>query len=133
MDSARLRVARGPFGWANVTLPVRGDAMARKTRFMQWIDRQRAMRTKALRSQFHTLWYRVRRQKSLWVFALGQRLRRFADHVATTTGMANGERVRQGAVWTGRSGWVRLRTQEFPGARASGRPVRKTLLEEEHE
>jgi hypothetical protein len=40
MDSARLRVARGPFGWANVTLPVRGDAMARKTRFMQWIDQQ---------------------------------------------------------------------------------------------
>jgi hypothetical protein len=29
------------------------------------------------------------------VFALGQRLRRFADHVATTAGAANGARVRQ--------------------------------------
>jgi hypothetical protein len=28
------------------------------------------------------------------VFALGQRLRRFADHVATTAGAANGQRVR---------------------------------------
>jgi hypothetical protein len=40
------------------------------------------------------LWYRARQRKSWRVFALGQRLRRFADHVATTTGMANGERVR---------------------------------------
>src|SRR6266446_9939709 len=47
---------------------------------------------KALRSQFHTLLYRVRQRKSLRVFALGQRLRHFADHVATTAGtaMANG-------------------------------------------
>jgi hypothetical protein len=29
------------------------------------------------------------------VFALGQRLRRFAEHVATTAGAANGQRVRQ--------------------------------------
>src|SRR5215831_2151206 len=35
----------------------------------------------ALRSQFHTLWYRARQRKSLRVFALGQRLRQFADHV----------------------------------------------------
>src|SRR5438132_608578 len=33
---------------------------------------------KALRSQFHTLLYRVRQRKSLRVFALGQRLRRLA-------------------------------------------------------
>src|SRR5499433_363195 len=39
---------------------------------------------KALRSQFHTLLYRARQRKGLRVFALGQRLRRFADHVATT-------------------------------------------------
>jgi hypothetical protein len=38
----------------------------------------------ALRTQFHTLWYRARRLKGLRVFALGQRLRHFADHVATT-------------------------------------------------
>src|SRR3989441_11882172 len=50
---------------------------------------------KALRSQFHTLWYRVRQRKSLRVFALGQRLRHFADHVAHTAGEANGHRVRQ--------------------------------------
>jgi hypothetical protein len=50
---------------------------------------------KALRSQFHTLWYRVRQRQSLRVFALGQRLRRFADHVATMAGPANGERVRR--------------------------------------
>jgi hypothetical protein len=50
---------------------------------------------KALRSQFHTLWYRARQRKGLRVFALGQRLRRFADHVATMAGEANGARVRQ--------------------------------------
>jgi hypothetical protein len=49
---------------------------------------------KALRSQFHTLLSRARQRKSLRVFALGQRLRRFADHVATTAGTANGTRVR---------------------------------------
>src|ERR671936_2005940 len=32
----------------------------------------------ALRTQFHTLWYRARQRKSLRVFALGQRLRHFA-------------------------------------------------------
>ena len=50
---------------------------------------------KALRSQFHTLLYRVRQRKGLRVFAFGQRLRRFADHVTTITGTANGQRVRQ--------------------------------------
>ena len=50
---------------------------------------------KALRSQFHTLLHRARQRKSLRVFALGQRLRHFADHVTTTAGAANGERVRR--------------------------------------
>jgi len=50
---------------------------------------------KALRSRFHTLLSRVRQRKGLRVFALGQRLRRFADHVATTAGAANGQRVRR--------------------------------------
>jgi len=50
---------------------------------------------KALRSQFHTLLYRVRQRKSLRVFALGQRLRHFAGHVAHTAGETNGNRVRQ--------------------------------------
>jgi hypothetical protein len=50
---------------------------------------------KALRSQFHTLLYRARQRKSLRVFALGQRLRHFADHVTHTAGTANGERVQR--------------------------------------
>ena len=50
---------------------------------------------KALRSQFHTLWYRARQRKGLRVFALGQRLRHFANHVAYTAGETNGNRVRQ--------------------------------------
>src|SRR5262247_692385 len=36
---------------------------------------------KTLRSQFHTLWYRARQRKGKRVFALGQRLRHFVDHV----------------------------------------------------
>jgi hypothetical protein len=48
---------------------------------------------KALRSQFHTLLHRAQQRKNLRVFALGQRLRHFADHVTTTAGPTNGERV----------------------------------------
>jgi hypothetical protein len=47
-----------------------------------------------LRSQFHTVFHRCRQRTSLRVVALGQRLRRFADHIATTVGPAHGERVR---------------------------------------
>ncbi len=50
---------------------------------------------KALRAQFHTLLYRARQRKGLRVFALGQRLRHFADHVAQSAGVANGQRVRR--------------------------------------
>jgi hypothetical protein len=50
---------------------------------------------KALRTRLHTLWYRARQRKGLRGFALGQRRRHFADHVATTAGVANGERVRR--------------------------------------
>jgi hypothetical protein len=50
---------------------------------------------KVVRSQFHTLLYQARQRRGLRVFALGQRLRRFADHVATTAGAANGARVRR--------------------------------------
>jgi len=49
----------------------------------------------ALRTQFHTLWYRARQRKGLRVFALGQRLRHFVDHITATAGPANGERVRR--------------------------------------
>jgi hypothetical protein len=50
---------------------------------------------RACRSRFHTLWSRARQRKGLHVFALGQRLRRFADHVRNTAGATNGARVRQ--------------------------------------
>jgi hypothetical protein len=49
----------------------------------------------ALRTKFHRLVHRSRQRKGLRVFALGQRLRHFADHVAATAGPANGERVRR--------------------------------------
>jgi hypothetical protein len=48
-----------------------------------------------LRSTFHALLHRCRQRKSLRVVALGQRLRHFADRIATTVGEAHGERVRQ--------------------------------------
>jgi integrase/recombinase XerD len=48
-----------------------------------------------LRSQFHTLLYRARQRTGLRVFALGQRLRHFADRVTQSAGEANGARVRR--------------------------------------
>jgi len=79
---------------------------------------------KALRSQFHTLWYRARQRKSLRVFALGQRLRHFADHVAQRAGVANGERVRR---WfqDKKAGWYAV--LEDPQM-----PVTSTLLDQAH-
>jgi hypothetical protein len=79
---------------------------------------------KVLRSQFHTLLYRVRQRKSLRVFALGQRLRHFADHVAHTAGEANGNRVRQ---WfqDKKAGWYAV--LEDPQM-----PVTSTLLDQAH-
>jgi hypothetical protein len=79
---------------------------------------------KALRSQFHALFVRVRHRKGLRVFALGQRLRRFADHVVTTAGTANGERVRQ---WfqDKKAGWYAV--LEDPRM-----PVTSTLLDQAH-
>ena len=79
---------------------------------------------KALRSQFHTLLYRARQRKSLRVFALGQRLRHFADHVATTAGAANGERVRQ---WfqEKKAGWYAVLADPQM-------PATSTLLDQAH-
>ena len=79
---------------------------------------------KALRTQFHTLLYRVRQRKSLRVVALGQRLRHFVDHVATTAGTANGERVRR---WfrEKKAGWYAvLEDPQMPGT--------STLLDQAH-
>jgi hypothetical protein len=79
---------------------------------------------KALRSQFHTLLYRARQRKGLRVFALGQRLRHFADHVATTAGMANGEHVRR---WfqDKKAGWCAVLADPQM-------PVTSTLLDQAH-
>ena len=79
---------------------------------------------KALGSQFHTLLYRARQRKGLRVFALGQRLRHFADYVATTAGAANGERVRR---WfqDKKGGWYAV--LEDPQM-----PVTSALLDQAH-
>jgi hypothetical protein len=79
---------------------------------------------KALRSQFHTLLSRVRQRKGLRVFALGQRLRRFADHVTTIAGAANGQRVRQ---------WCQEKKAGWYAVLADPRmPMVSTLLDQAH-
>jgi hypothetical protein len=79
---------------------------------------------RALRSQFHTLWSRARQRKGLRVFALGQRLRHFADHVAATAGIANGERVRR---------WFRDKKAGWYAVLADPQmPVTSTLLDQAH-
>src|SRR5499426_1290632 len=79
---------------------------------------------KALRSQFHTLLYRARQRKSLRVFALGQRLRHFADHVTQKAGTANGERVRR---WfqEKKAGWYAVLADPQM-------PVTSTVLDQAH-
>jgi hypothetical protein len=79
---------------------------------------------KALRTQFHTLWYRARQRKSLRVFALGQRLRHCVDHVTATAGPANGERVRR---WfqAKKAGWYAVLTDPQM-------PMTSTLLNQAH-
>ena len=79
---------------------------------------------KALRTQFHTLLHRARQRKGWRVFALGQRLRRFADHVAPTAGAANGERVCRW-VQDKKAGWYAV--LEDPQM-----PVTSTLLDQAH-
>jgi hypothetical protein len=78
----------------------------------------------ALRTQFHTLLYRARQRKGLRVFALGQQLRHFANHVAVTAGVANGERIRR---WfqDKKVGWYAV--LEDPRM-----PVTSTLLDQAH-
>src|SRR5215831_13681340 len=79
---------------------------------------------KALRSQFHTLLYRARQRKGLRVFALGQRLRHFADRVAHSAGEANGARVRR---WfhEKKAGWYAVLADPQM-------PVTSTLLDQAH-
>src|SRR4029450_4828661 len=81
-------------------------------------------RRQTLRSQFHTLLYRARQRKSLRVFALGQRLRHFVDHIAHSAGDANGERVRR---WfqEKKAGWYAVLADPQM-------PVTSTLLDQAH-
>jgi hypothetical protein len=77
-----------------------------------------------LRTQFHTLLYRARQRRGLRVFALGQRLRHFADHVTGTAGTANGARVRRW-IQEKKAGWYAV--LEDPQM-----PVTSTLLDQAH-
>ena len=77
-----------------------------------------------LRSQFHALLSRARQRQGLRVFALGQRLRRFADHVAHTAGAANGARVRQ---------WFHDKKAGWDAVLADPQmPATSTLLDQAH-
>src|SRR5215813_4668309 len=79
---------------------------------------------KALRTQFHTMWYRARQRTGLRVFALGQRLRYFVDHVTATAGPANGARVRR---------WVQDKKAGWYAVLADPQmPVTSTLLDQAH-
>ena len=80
---------------------------------------------KPLRSQFHTLLYRARQRKGLRVFALGQRLRRFADRVAHIAGETNGERVRRWFQREKKAGWYTVLADPRM-------PVTSTLLDQAH-
>ncbi len=77
-----------------------------------------------LRTHFHALLHRCRQRKSLRVVALGQRLRRFADHITATVGEEHGERVRH---WfeEKKSGWYAV--LEDPQM-----PAMSTCLEQAH-
>ena len=79
---------------------------------------------KGLRSKFHTLLHRCRTRTSLRVVALGQSLRRFADHITATVGEEHGERVQN---WFGdkKSGWYAV--LEDPKM-----PAMSTLLDQAH-
>jgi hypothetical protein len=77
-----------------------------------------------LRSKFHALLHRCRQRQSLRVVALGQRLRRFAAHLATTVGAEHGARVRS---WlqTKKAGWYTVLADPQ-------RPAMSTALDQAH-
>jgi hypothetical protein len=78
----------------------------------------------SLRARFHALLSRARQRKSLRVFALGQRLRHFADHVAQKAGVANGERVRR---------WLQEKKAGWYAVLADPQmPAMSTLLDQAH-
>jgi len=77
-----------------------------------------------LRSKFHALLHRCGQRKSLRVVSLGQRLRRFVDHITATEGEAHGDRVRS---WMEdkKAGWYAV--LEDPKM-----PAMSTLLDQAH-
>lgn len=79
---------------------------------------------KGLRSKFHALLHRCRQRKSLRVISLGQRLRRFVDHITATAGEEHGERVRN---WMEdkKSGWYAV-LEDFQ------MPAMSTVLDQAH-
>src|SRR5262244_3009315 len=78
----------------------------------------------SLRTQFHTLLYRVRQRKSVRVVALGQRLRHFVEHVTAAAGAATGARVRRW-VHEKKAGWYAVLED-------SRMPVTSTLVDQAH-
>jgi len=79
---------------------------------------------KGLRAKFHTLLHRCRQRTSLRVVALGQRLRHFADSIATTVGADHGERVRH---------WFQDKKVGWYTVLADPRmPATSTLLDQAH-
>ncbi len=77
-----------------------------------------------LRSTFHTLLHRCRQRQSLRVVSLGQRLRRFAEHISATVGEEHGERVRR---WfhDKKAGWYTVLADPQM-------PASSTLLDQAH-
>src|SRR6266852_228405 len=77
-----------------------------------------------LRSQFHTLLHRCRTRPRLRVVALGQSLRRFADHITATVGEDQGERVRS---------WVQDKKLGWYAVLADPQmPAMSTVLDQAH-
>src|SRR6266702_4331515 len=60
-----------------------------------------------LRAKFHAVLHRCRQRTSLRVVALGQSLRRFAEHLSNTVGEDHGKRVRNGFEEK-KSGWYAM-------------------------
>src|SRR5712691_5978099 len=83
-----------------------------------------ALVLQGLRAKFHTVLHRCRQRTSLRVVALGQRLRRFADHISHTVGEDHGKRVRN---WfrDKKVGWYAV--LEDPQM-----PAMSTVLDQEH-
>jgi hypothetical protein len=79
---------------------------------------------KGLRGKFHSLLHRCRQRKSLRVVSLGQRLRRFVDHISATEGEEYGERVRN---WMEDKKWGWYAVLKDPKM-----PAMSTMLDQAH-